>query len=60
MLRTMNTEIDRHMIRQTHSAAIPSIVLQRLPEDVSQAICHISSILGVNDDTTIEPGRCRA
>ncbi len=34
----------------------PSIVLQRLPEDVSQAVCLITSILSVNEETTIEPG----
>ncbi len=46
------------MIR--HSAArhttAPSIVLRRLPEDMSQALCHISSILSVNEDAGIEPG----
>lgn len=36
--------------------ATPSIVLKRLPEDVSQAISHVSSILSLNSDDGIEPG----
>ena len=34
----------------------PVIVLQRLPEDASQALIYVTSILGVNDDAEIQPG----
>jgi hypothetical protein len=42
------------MIRK--AAAIPRIVLRRLPEDVSQAVCHINSLLGINHLSEVEPG----
>lgn len=45
------------MIRSSATLhATPSIVLKRLPEDVSQAISHVSSILSLNSDDGIEPG----
>jgi hypothetical protein len=40
----------------TISYDTPRIVLQRLPEDASQALLHVTSILSLNDDTEIEPG----
>jgi len=34
----------------------PIIVPRRLPEDASQALMHITSILSLNDEADIEPG----
>jgi hypothetical protein len=43
-------------LTSTRSYHIPNNAPRRLPEDASQALMHVTAILGLNDEADIEPG----